>query len=127
MSSKGPSNLYGNSRGGKKGFRTIKIAYAWAKDFIKTTLKHHLEEHGKNMKADTFQTYIAKAIKFANNIDKKNCISFIDKNHTTYKYNVKTNELVLVTEDGYVITYFKPEKGINYYYQQKNKKESKKL
>ena len=52
--------------------------------------------------------YAQHAIKFANTIDKKNCVSFIDKNDSTYKYNKKTNELVVVHKDGTVITYFKP-------------------
>lgn len=127
MATKGASNLYGNSRGGRKGFATIKIAYAWAKDFIKTTIKNHFNDHGKSMKADNLKAYIAHAVKFANTIDKKNCVSFIDKNHTTYKYNKITNELVLVTSDGYVVTYFKPKDGYKYFLEQKKNKGVKRL
>ena len=38
MSTKGASNHYGNSRGGKQGKATNHTGYAWAKDFNKSTL-----------------------------------------------------------------------------------------
>lgn len=66
--------------------------------------------------------YGQHAIKFANTVDNKNCVSFIDKNGSTYKYNKKTNELAIINKDGTVITYFKPKDGYNYYKQQKKEK-----
>ena len=44
-------------------------------------------------------------MKFANTVDRENCKSFIDKNGTTYKYNLKTNVLVEVTKDAYIVSY----------------------
>lgn len=44
-------------------------------------------------------------------------MSFLDKNVSTYKYNKKTNELVIINKDGTVITYFKPKGGYDYYKQ----------
>lgn len=121
MSTKGPSNRYDNTRGGKKCKFSKNIAFPWAKDFVKTKKSKHFKEHGKETSSDTLESYIAHAVKFANTIDKKNCVSFIDNNDTTYKYNVKTNEMVLVTKDGFVITYFKPKDGYVYYLDQKKK------
>ena len=44
------------------------------------------------------------------------------KKGSTYKYNKKTNTLAIVTKDGYVVTYFKPAKGYNYYLSEKKGK-----
>ena len=71
------------------------------------------------------EAYAAKAVKFANNVDRKNCVSFVAKNGSTYKYNKKDNTLAIITKDGYVVTYFKPEKGYNYYLSQKKGKTKK--
>lgn len=46
--------------------------------------------------------------------------SFCDKNFSTYKYNIKTNEFAIIDKKGYVITYFKPADGYKYYLKQKN-------
>lgn len=122
---KGPSNRYKNT----KGFRFLKhlkyISYAWAKYFNKKTLELHFKEHGKSMGFNTIDEYKEHAIRFANTINEKDCVSFIDKNDTTYKYNKKTNELVLVKKDGTIITYFKPKDGYKYYESEKRKKERK--
>lgn len=126
MATKGASNHYGNSRGGIKGHKTNHTGFAWAKDFNKRTLKQHFEDHGAQMKASTKDAYIAHAIKFANTIDRKNNISFIDKRGSTYKYNKETNELCIVTKKGYVVTYYKPKEGYSYYLNQLKTKGRKK-
>ena len=41
MATKGPSNRYGNSRGGRQGHKTVQTGFAWAKDFNKKTLLDH--------------------------------------------------------------------------------------
>ena len=38
------------------------------------------------------------SIKIANYVDRKKCKSLVDFNRTTYKYNTKNKELVLVTK-----------------------------
>ena len=43
MATKGPSNRYGNSRGGRQGHKTVQTGFAWAKDFNKKTLLDHFE------------------------------------------------------------------------------------
>lgn len=115
MATKGPSNLYGNARDGNRGSKTNHIGYPWAKDFNKHTLKTHFEEHGKSMGLSSEESYAAHAVKFANAIDRKNCVSFIDKEGSTYKFNKVTLEFAIITKDGYVVTYFKPTRGYNYY------------
>ena len=115
MSTKGASKHYGNARGGKQGHETEHIGYAWAKAFNKTTLADHFRRHGAQMGCDTKESYAAHAVKFANTVDRQNCISYKDKRGTTYKYNVKTNTFAIITKKGIVVTYFKPTEGKPYY------------
>lgn len=69
----------------------------------------------------------AHAIKFANTADRINCVSFIDpKTKATYKYSKATNEFAIVTQNGYVVTYYKPPKGYAYYKKQEIKYGGKK-
>lgn len=122
MATKGPSNKYGNSRGGRQGHDTKQIGFSWAKAFNKSTLQRHFEDHGMQMGTPTKEAYNAKAVRFANTVDKKNCKSFIDKHDSTYKYNKKTNELAIITKKGIVITYYKPKEGNKYYLKQRREK-----
>ena len=125
MATKGPSNRYGNSRGGKQGHKTSHIGFPWAKDFNNKTKTIHFNKHGFQMNTGTEDSYVAHAIKFANTIDRINCISFLDKKDSTYKYNKKTNEFAVISKKGYVITYFKPTEGYEYYLSQKKAKGKK--
>ena len=118
MADKGPSNAYGNS----KGKPTEHINYEYAKDFNKKSTKQHNEKHLSNLGVSSVDEMKANAVYFANKVDRLNNVSFIDDNGTTYKYSKVTNELVLVTKDGYVISYFKPKNGENYYNTQEKKK-----
>lgn len=122
MATKGASNHYGNSQNGRRGKPSSNINYAWAKDFNKKTLQIHFERHGSQMGCTTKESYVAHAVKFANTIDKKECISFVAKNGTTYKYNIKKNILAIIDKKGYVITYFKPKMGFKYYEDDRRRK-----
>lgn len=121
MATKGPSNHYGNSKNGRQGKATIHTGYAWARDFNTRTLQDHFNRHGTQMGCKTKESYAAHSVKFANNVDRTNCVSFVAKNGSTYKYNTKTNTLAIVTKDGYVVTYFKPAKGYDYYKAEKRR------
>ena len=122
MGTKGPSNHYGNSSGGRQGSASKYIGYSWAKDFNKRSLDKHFSEHAKNMGLDSKESYKQHAIKFANDVDKTNYKSFVDKKtNQTYKYSVKTNEFIVVDKRGYVVTYFKPKQGQSYYLKEKIK------
>lgn len=112
MSTKGASNRYG-SRSNKP---TKHTGYAWAKGFNKKTLDYHYNQHGKEF--GTKEEYAAHAVAFANTIDRTNNVSFIAKNNSTYRYNLKTNEFAIIDSKGYVITYFKPKESYDYYKKQ---------
>ena len=121
MSTKGASNRYGNARGGKQGHETENTGYAWAKNFNKATLQRHYEDHGEQVGANSPESYRAKAVHFANLVDRKNCITMKASNGTTYKYNRVTHEFAMITKKGIVITYFKPKDGMKYFKKQKGK------
>ncbi len=125
MATKGAGNHYGNARGGRQGQITTHTGFAWAKGFNKKTLDIHVGEHAKQMGCMNANEYVSKVIHFANTVDRENCVSFIAKNDSTYKYNRKTNEFAIITKDGYVVTYYKPEKGYQYYLKEKKNKERK--
>lgn len=115
MSTKGASNRYPTTRNGNHHMTSGHINYAWAKAFNKRTLYDHFRRHGEQMKCDTQEAYAAKAVKFANTIDKKNCISFVAKNGTTFKFNKKDGTFAVIIKEKIVVTYFKPKEGIAYY------------
>ena len=85
-------------------------------------MKQHDEKHLSNLGISSTNEMKANAVYFANKVDRINNVSFVDENGTTFKYNKKTNELALITQDGYVISYFKPSKGESYYKKQEKKK-----
>lgn len=122
MPTKGASYRYGNTNGSKhQGQSTKHINYAWAKDFNRGGLDKHFKDHGKEFGAHSKKEYAAKAVHFANEVDRKNYKSVVDYNKTTYKYDPRNGRLVIVTKDGYVTTYHHTGKGF-WYYPEKGKR-----
>lgn len=115
MATKGASNWYGNARGGRQGQPTQHTGFAWAKAFNQSTLDDHFQRHGEQMNCPTKESYNASAVKFANTVDRKNNVSFVARNGTTYKFNKVGGTLAIITKRGVVITYFKPKDGYDYY------------
>ena len=74
-------------------------------------IKHAYKKHKNEFDSKSKESYKQKAIKFANTVDKKNCKAYVDINGTTYKFNNKTKELVIVSKNGTIITYYKVNKG----------------
>lgn len=125
MPTKGPSNRYGNSRGGRKGHPTMHTNFEFAKSFMPSDLVGHYERHGAEFGATSQDDYVNRSIKFANYVDRKNCKSIVDNNGTTYKYNTKTRELVIVTKNGIVVSYYKISyKQNGFYYTNRRGKET---
>lgn len=114
MATKGPSNKYGNTKGGYGKNNPRSVNYEWAKDFNHNTLYSHFEKHKNDFNSKTKESYKQHALKFANTIDKKNSEAYVDKNGTTYKYNRKTGELAIVNKKGTIVTYYKVKKGFVY-------------
>ena len=116
MSTKGASNRYGNAGNGSRGHATKHTGFAWAKDFKSSTLKNHIDKHMKSLDFSSKEEYRAHAVYFANKIDRVNNLSYVrPRTGETVKFNTKTGEFAVITKEGYVTTYFKPDTGINYY------------
>ncbi len=116
MPTKGASLRYGNTNGAHhRGEATEFISYQWAKDFNKGGIDRHYEEHGKEMGARSKEEYAAKAVHFANEVDRRNYRSVVDYKGTTYKYDPRSGIMVEVSKDGYVISYRHVGKEFWYY------------
>ena len=71
MSTKGPSNRYGNTKGAnRRGEKSADIGYPWAKDFCRGGLQDHFERHGKELKIASAREYASKAVHFANEVNR---------------------------------------------------------
>lgn len=122
MATKGASNRYPTGRRGKNGKSISHINYQWARNFNKRTLKKHFINHGLSMKFASEEVYRQHAIKFANTIDKKNNVSFIDRRTgSTYKFSKTTGEFAIITKNGVIVTYFIPDSNDKYGYYKKQK------
>lgn len=106
MPTKGANMRYGNTNGAHhRGEATVNINYAWAKDFSRGGLNQHFKDHGKEFDAVSEKDYAAKAVHFANEVDRQHYKSVIDYKGTTYKYDPRNGRLAEITKDGYVISY----------------------
>lgn len=43
------------------------------------------------------------------------------KFHSTYKYDIETNEFIIISRDGKIVTYYYPDDWIEYFYEQFDK------
>ncbi|MDY0074961.1 MAG: hypothetical protein RBR75_03615 [Acholeplasmataceae bacterium] len=104
MGTKGKSNLYGR---GKRGKPNENISYEYSKMYLQGGYEKHYIKHGQNEMNLSNDQYRSRGIAFANKVDKENHISFVDAKGLTTKYSLKTKELVMVTKEGNVATYYK--------------------
>lgn len=76
-------------------------------------LKEHYESHGKEMgfsSAEEYQKAAAMVIKNDASLHKKE-----KEDGDDVYYLESTNEIVFVSKDGYIRTYFHPDDGLDYY------------
>lgn len=78
---------------------------------------NHFYFHGYDMGYFHIIDYTQAAIDFANSNDSEN-ISFTAINGSIYKYNTDTNEFIIISRDGKIVTYFEPDREIEYFYEQ---------
>lgn len=77
----------------------------------------HYEKHKNEFGDITKQEYLQKA----NNLLNSNSNNILTKNENdgdALYYNKDTNEFIVLSTDGYIRTYFKPDDGIDYYNRQ---------
>lgn len=89
----------------------------WTNEYAEV---NHFYAHWYDMGYTYITDYSQAAINFANSEDEEN-ISFTAENGSTYKYNEDTNEFLIVSKDGKIVTYFEPDRGIEYFYEQFDK------
>ena len=97
----------------QKATSTSTITYRFRN---KNYLNQHYEKHGKEMGFASASEYEAAACAVITNPDalhKKEA----EDNDDVY-YVEATNDFVIVSTDGYIRTYFRPDKGIDYYNRQ---------
>jgi len=123
MPTKGASYRYGNTNGAHhRGEATQNINYPWAKGFLGTNSVSHFKDHGKEMGINTEKDYVANAVHFANNVDRRHYKSVVNYKGETYKYDPGSKQLVVVTKDGYIRTYFNTKGNGGFYYSPKKGK-----
>lgn len=81
-----------------------------------TLLNEHYQKHGVEMGFSSASAYEAAARSVVENRDALHKIEAEDGDDVYYLKN--TNEFVIVSTDGYIRTYFKPNDGIAYYNRQ---------
>ena len=64
-------------------------------------------KHAKEFGFDKLTQYSQSAKKFAEN-NERGIKSFRAMNGSIYKYSSKTNEFMIISKDGKIVTYFKP-------------------
>lgn len=79
-------------------------------------LNEHYQKHGVEMGFSSASSYEAAARSVVENSNSLHKLEAEDGDDVYYLES--TNELVVVSKDGYIRTYFKPEDGIAYYNRQ---------
>lgn len=79
-------------------------------------LDEHFQKHGIEMGFSSAEEYQAAAAAVVNNPDSLHKLEAEDGDDVYYLES--TNEFVIVSTDGYIRTYFKPDAGIDYYNRQ---------
>lgn len=89
---------------------TIHINFKYAKYFnLRNAIKHLKRHHTLlGLKKTEIKKYVRNAFDFANLIDPENHLSFVDSRGYTTKYSRKTGEVVIISKEGNIVTYFKP-------------------
>ena len=79
----------------------------------KRLLDEHFEKHGRNMGFASADDYQLAAVLVLNN--PKSLHKYEKDDGDDVYYLESSNEIVIVSRDGYIRTYFKPDNGIRYY------------
>ena len=79
-------------------------------------LEQHYKKHGMEMGFDSMEAYEDAASAVVNNPE---ALSKTEAEDGDYVYYIEeTNEFVIVSQDGYIRTYFNPSDGLDYYNRQ---------
>ena len=92
---------------------TVQTSYKFRN---KNLLDQHYEKHGREMGFSSAEEYEKAAAAVVNNPEALHKIEKEDGDDVYYVES--TNEFVIVSTDGYIRTYFLPDRGIDYYNKQ---------
>lgn len=81
-----------------------------------TLLEDHFKKHGSEFNYKTKEEYLKGAIDIVNSSSSKQKTE--EEDGDKIYYSEEKNEIVFVSKDGYIRTYFKPSDGINYFNRQ---------
>lgn len=88
----------------------------WYEFRSKSQLQSHFEKHGHEMNASSEQEYLEMANRVIQSEDALYKREKEDNDHIYYI--VSTNEFVVLSQDGYIRTYFLPSAGLDYFERQ---------
>jgi hypothetical protein len=83
-----------------------------------TKYAKHYSDHGSDFGKVTKQEYLQGARNLLNSKNGGNIQGFTSKDGWLFKYNTKTNEFAVGSPQGTISTYFKPNKGMEYWIEQ---------
>ncbi|MDD3323389.1 MAG: hypothetical protein PHS59_18285 [Paludibacter sp.] len=89
----------------------------WTSEFSE---EEHFDRHGSEMGFETMEEYSNAARNFAKSKE-RGIKSFRSIDGSTQKFNSRTNEFMIISKIGKIVTFFEPERGINYFYEQFDK------
>ena len=75
---------------------------------------NHFYSHGYDMGYTWITDYSQAAVDFIQS-NSDTMMSFNSEDGTTYLYDPETNEFAMLSSDGKIITYFYPDRGIDYF------------
>lgn len=106
-------NTVGNTQQSEESVPEDYVEYYFRNDNL---LEQHYEKHGIEMGFDSMEEYEEAACAVIYHPD---ALSKTEKEDGDYVYYVEeTNEFVVLSQDGYIRTYFNPSAGIDYYNRQ---------
>lgn len=94
--------------------------YSSAEFSSKEKFDTHYQEHGKEFGDITQQEYLNSARSFFNSSN-KDVETFMTDQGWIFKYNYATNEFGIISPWETISTYYLPEKGVDYWYEQLDK------
>ncbi|MDR0553469.1 MAG: hypothetical protein LBG76_01530 [Treponema sp.] len=114
----GRSGLYSHTKGADG--KTSCGGRIKATDFLPGKLEQHIKRHGQEFGENISEReYLSLARKFFDKPVTSDMLWFEDVDGFLYKYDKKRNEFGICSPDGPIITFFKPTRGINYWYDQR--------
>jgi pyocin large subunit-like protein len=103
--------------GGRGGITTISRE---KRGFSDKSLEKHYDKHAKEFPGISKKEYNECAIRFKEAKPSKDIEQFESLSGSTFKFNKRTNELIIYKNNGEIMTYFKPKNPASYWKTQRS-------